>query len=396
VSVRGDIAGGSVDATMLARADGSLARLGDYRWATYGAAFSPDGAKVAAGGNDRVLRVWDVTTGAELAALERKQHPEGAARAGGDDDEDEGGEPEIGSVAWAGEGIVASYDDGLIVRWRLDPPRIDATWKRTVSRLVGDGSLAIVVVEGDDDADPELADAVEEFLAGRDQDDEDVEEPEDEGDEDEEADEGTDDDEGDDDEEGDDEEGDDEEGDDEGDDDEEGDDKEGDDDEEREDEPLVPAPLDGSGTMVLLEVATGRVVAVFSGLPRGPGSFALRRDGQVLASTEYPRTLRLWDVASGGCLGAAILPAGRRVFDPHLPVAFGPDDALWCGDNTGAIHRLDPSTLAPLRSVRMDRDGAFAMVTTNGVTTLGGDEVEGRRHAVALLGPICLPGDLAS
>ena len=64
-------------------------------------AFSPDGSKLAAGGTDGILRLWDVTSGAVLAQSEKGGY--------------------IASVAFAPDGANVAYGgaDKLVTIWPL-------------------------------------------------------------------------------------------------------------------------------------------------------------------------------------------------------------------------------------------------------------------------------------
>ena len=72
--------------------------------AVYCVAFSPDSHEAVSGGNDAVLRVWNVDTGQELLALRGSPSP-------------------VTSVAFSPDGslLAAAHADGVLSLWRAYP-----------------------------------------------------------------------------------------------------------------------------------------------------------------------------------------------------------------------------------------------------------------------------------
>ena len=57
--------------------------------------------------------------------------------------------------------------------------------------------------------------------------------------------------------------------------------------------------IDGTGTVLVWDAATGRMVRAIGGPPTAFRDIALSPDGLTLATLEDPGVLRLWDLASG-------------------------------------------------------------------------------------------------
>ncbi len=94
-----------------------LDRLIGHEKRVMAAAWSPDGRFVASGGDDRIVRIWDVATGDELLMLTGPRGP-------------------VRSVAWSpnGEVLIASDEAGSVQAWGLDA--LDRRQSPTLQTLV--------------------------------------------------------------------------------------------------------------------------------------------------------------------------------------------------------------------------------------------------------------------
>ncbi|MFI7275330.1 AAA family ATPase [Streptomyces sp. NPDC049879] len=96
----GRLATGSGDGSARISGEGRGIDLGDGRTTVEAVAFSPDGTRLATGGHDAVVRVWDVRTGDELAVFE-------------------GHQDWVGAVAWSPSGrfLASGSDDRTCRVW---------------------------------------------------------------------------------------------------------------------------------------------------------------------------------------------------------------------------------------------------------------------------------------
>ena len=92
--------------------------LAGHPGGTDAVAFSPDGAILASGGQDRVIRIWSVADSKQLAALE-------------------GPRGDTHFVAIVGQLVIAAGNDGAILTWHLRGDQVDPTSRMTVAQHTG-------------------------------------------------------------------------------------------------------------------------------------------------------------------------------------------------------------------------------------------------------------------
>ena len=81
-------------------------------------AISPDGAVLASGGQDRVIRIWKLADATQLAALD-------------------GPRGDTHFVAIAGQLVIAAGNDGSVLAWHLRGDEVDPTSRVTVAQHTG-------------------------------------------------------------------------------------------------------------------------------------------------------------------------------------------------------------------------------------------------------------------
>jgi WD40 repeat protein/serine/threonine protein kinase len=122
----------------------------------------------------------------------------------------------------------------------------------------------------------------------------------------------------------------------------------------------------GRRTLQLWDVATGRCLGVFEGHSSGVGAACIGGDGRLALSGGADRTLRLWDVATGRCLRVVESDDGFRSLcqgrDGRFALSVGNASTikLWDLESGRCVHEFAGHT-AGLNAVCLSDDGRHVL-----------------------------------